>query len=123
MEPRCLSIATRLMYLWIVCLDVIEQGHKAKVHVQLLMAVEQGQPGIVGGEVYINLLVAADHYDILDHAGGGLSRQLCKFKTVPVKMDGMNVVAGVAHAKAIPFALTQMMRGCHGAAGKDYIVD
>ena len=32
-------------------LRVVEQRHEPKVHVQLLMAVEQSQAGIVGDEV------------------------------------------------------------------------
>src|ERR1035441_8943660 len=32
-------------------LNVIEQGHKPEVHVQLLVAVKQGEAGIVGDEI------------------------------------------------------------------------
>src|ERR1700761_9679544 len=54
-------------------LDVIEQCHEAEVHVQLLVAMEQGQTGIVRHKVNFHLLVTAEHDDILHDPGCGFS--------------------------------------------------
>jgi hypothetical protein len=89
-------------------LDVIEKGHEAKVHMELLMAMEQGEPGIVRRKVHFGFLIPSDHYDVLHHTSGRLAREFGQFKTVTVKMDGMNIVAGIAHAKAVAFALLQV---------------
>ncbi len=55
--------------------DVVEQGHEAEVHVELLVAVEEGEAGIVGDEVDLDFLVAADHDDVFDDAGGWVGRR------------------------------------------------
>src|SRR5258708_7766559 len=47
-------------------LGVIEQRHETEVHMQLLMAVEQGPSGIVGDKVDFRFLVSAEHDDIFD---------------------------------------------------------
>jgi hypothetical protein len=55
-------------------LNVGEHGHEAEVHMQLLVAVKQGEAGIVGNEIDLGFLVSAYHHHIFDHAGGGQSR-------------------------------------------------
>jgi hypothetical protein len=40
-------------------LEVVEQGHEAEVHVELLVAVEEREARIVGDEVHLRFLVAA----------------------------------------------------------------
>ena len=40
---------------------VIEQGHEAEIHVQLLMAVKQGEAGIIGNEVDLDGLNAMQY--------------------------------------------------------------
>jgi hypothetical protein len=47
---------------------VIEQGHEAEIHVQLLMAVKQGEAGIIGNEVDFGFLVSAYHNHIFHHS-------------------------------------------------------
>ena len=83
---------------------------------QLLVAVKERKAGIIRDKVDIDMLVTADHNDILHHARGRLSRNAGDFKTVPVKMDGMNIVAGIAHADAIALALMQVVCRRHAAA-------
>src|SRR5262249_5483570 len=51
-------------------LRIFEQRHEAEVHVQLLVAVEKREARIVGNEVELYLLKAAEHDHILDHPGG-----------------------------------------------------
>ena len=59
-----------------MALDVIEERHEAEVHVQLLVAVEEREAGVVSGEDDLGLLVATYHDDILKDAGSGLSGDL-----------------------------------------------
>ena len=68
---------------------------------QLLMTMEQSRARIVGEEVNFCFLVAAQHQYVLQHTSGWLAGQLRQLKTVPVQMDGMNIVAGVAHPQPI----------------------
>jgi len=48
--------------------SVIEQGHETEIHVQLLMAVKQGEAGIIGNEVDLDFLVSADHDHIFHYS-------------------------------------------------------
>ncbi len=48
----------------LTALCVGEEGHEAEVHVELLVAMEESQAGIVGLEIDFYFLVAADHYYI-----------------------------------------------------------
>jgi hypothetical protein len=45
---------------------IVEKGHKTEIHVQLLMAVEQGEPWVVGNEIHGDFLVASDHEHIFN---------------------------------------------------------
>ena len=87
---------------------VVQQGHEAKIHVQLLVAVEQSESRIVCRKIHFDILISAHHHDILHHASGQLAGEFGEFETVTVKMDGMNVVAGVAHTKTVAPALFQV---------------
>ncbi len=88
--------------------DVVEQRHKPEIHMELLMTVKQGQTRIVGYEVDLSFLVTSQHHHIFHDASSGLSCELRQLKTVPVEMDRMNVVAGVAHSEPIPLPLFQV---------------
>jgi len=90
------------------CSHVIEQGHEAKVHVQLLMAVEQRKSGIIRRKIHFDFLISAHHDDILHHTSGRLAGEFGEFKTVTMEMDGMDVVAGIAHADTVASALLQV---------------
>src|SRR5712672_3220201 len=79
-------------------LGVVEKRHEAEVHMQLLVAMEQSQAGIVGHKVDFNFLISPQHDDVLQYAGGGLSSYPGQFKAMPMQMDRMYIVTGVAHA-------------------------
>jgi hypothetical protein len=49
------------------------------------MAVEQSQAGIIGGEVHLDLLIAAHHDYIFHDSGGEFAGELGQLKTVPMK--------------------------------------
>src|ERR1700674_498456 len=85
--------------------DIVEQSHEPKVHVNLLMAVKQGQARIVGDEIDFRFLIASQHYNVFENSRSGLSAQARQFEAVPVQMDWVNVVAGIAHSQSITLAL------------------
>src|SRR5207302_10005958 len=87
------------------------------------MTVEQGQAWIVRRKIHFDLLVAADHDDILHYARSRYSRDFGKFETVPVKMDRVNVVAGIVHPYAVTLALPEMISGHHRIAGKHSVIN
>jgi hypothetical protein len=89
-------------------LNIREQGHKAEVHVQLLVAVEQGEAGIVGNEVDLGFLVSAHHHNVFHHAGGWLSGDPREFEAVPMQMNRVDVITRIAHANAVALPLMQM---------------
>src|SRR6266478_1216382 len=85
--------------------DVVEKTHEPVIHVQLLVTVEQRQPGIVRCEVYFDFLIAADHHNVLQHARCRLTCKPSQLEAVPVKMNRMDVVASIAHVQTIAAAL------------------
>src|ERR1700722_19929371 len=89
-------------------LGVIEQSHEAKVHVQLLMTMEKRESRIIGDKVYFILLIATEHYNVFHYASGRRPGEVSHLEGVTMKMDGVNIIAGVAHAEAIAPALLEV---------------
>ena len=58
---------------WRLRLRIVEERHEPEIHVQLLMAVEEGQTWIVGDKVKFELLESPEHHHVLDHARGRLT--------------------------------------------------
>ena len=50
-------------------LGVLEQSHEPKIHVQLLMTVEERKSGVIGDKINFNFLIASYHHHILHYAG------------------------------------------------------
>ena len=80
---------------------VAQERHEPKVHVQLLVTVEKRQPWIVGDKIERRFLESAEHENVLDHPGGGLPADLRQLEAVPMKMQRMDVIAGVAELEAV----------------------
>src|SRR4029077_16845316 len=81
--------------------NIVKQRHEPVVHVQLLVAVQQSQSRIVGHKPNRRLLVAPQHHHVLENSSARLVSQAGEFKAVPVQMDGMDIVAGIAHTNAV----------------------
>src|ERR1035438_3652339 len=64
-------------------LDIFKQRHEAEIHVDLLMAVEQREAGIVRHKIDIHLLVTAQHHHIFDDTRGRLPGHPRQLETVP----------------------------------------
>src|SRR5579872_1492235 len=95
-------------------LRIVEKEHEAEVHVQLLVTVKQRHSGIVGHEVELDLLEAAEHHYILDHARRRLAADTHQLKTVPMQMQRMDIVAGIAEFQAIAPPFVDDIGGLHG---------
>lgn len=85
----------------------LEEPHEPEVHVQLHVAVEEGQTRLVGDEIHVHRLVAAQHRDVLMDAGGGSSVEPRQLERVAVEVHGMDVVTCIAHAQPIAVAALQ----------------
>jgi len=66
---------------------VPEQRHEPEIHMQLLM-------GMI--EVHLDFLEAAQHHHVLDDARGRLAADTHELEAVPVQVERMHTVAGVA---------------------------
>ena len=82
-------------------LGIVEQRHEAKIHVQLLVTVKERRPWIVGNEVKLEFLKPAQHHHVLDHARGRLATDARQLEAVPVQMQRVNVVAGIAEFQPV----------------------
>src|SRR5262249_44442616 len=91
---------------------VVEQEHEAKIHVQLLMAMEQRQSRMIGNEIKFDFLKAADHDHILNDAGCRLAAHAHKLETVAVEMQRMGVVAGIGGFKAVAATFVHSVHRC-----------
>jgi len=91
--------------------NIVEESHKTKVHVQLLMTVEQSHTRIVSYEVHFGFLVASQHHDVFENASRRSPGQAGQFEAVPVQMNRMYIVTRIAHAKTIAFPLFQVKCG------------
>ncbi len=75
---------------------------------QLLMAVEQGHPRIIRHKLDLRFLVASEHDDVFENSRRRLAEDLCEFEAVAMKVNGMDVITGIAHPDAVSLALFQM---------------
>ena len=89
-------------------LDVVEECHESEIHVKLLMTMKESHAGIVRDEIEGNFLIAAKHDYIFRHACGGLAHDASQFESVAMQVDGVQVVALIAHVDAVALALVQM---------------
>jgi hypothetical protein len=86
---------------------VPKKHHKAKIHVALLMAVEERRTRIRGNEIDFSHAIRGDYDNVLPQTGHRFSVEACYLEGVPVEMNGMVVCALVSHDKAIALAFLQ----------------
>ena len=87
------------------------------------MAVEQREAGIIRHKIDLHLLVAAYQHNVLDETGHRLPGHSRQFETAAVQVDRMDVVAGVAHAQPVAFALLHAKQRMHVIFRECDIVD
>ena len=93
---------------------VAEEGFEAVVHVGLDVAVEEGEAGLVGGEVDGGAAVEGDDDGVLDDAGGGFAVEVDELELVAVEVEGVGVVGAVAEDEAVALALVLGRTRCRG---------
>src|ERR1700680_4939665 len=82
-------------------LNVFKESHETEIHVEILMAVKQGEPGIVGDKIDINSTEAFHENRVLKDAGCFFSIDLCDLEIVPMQVKRMHVVALVDERESI----------------------
>ena len=83
-------------------IDISQQGHKAEIHVQLLMPMKQREPRIVGQEIDFDRFAAwNDDYIFEDPSRGGTCKPR-QPKDVAMQMHGVIVIPLIAKEKAVP---------------------
>src|SRR6185437_16168766 len=70
---------------------VVEQGHEPEIHMQLLVAMEQSHPWIIGHKIHRELLVATQHGHIFHDARGWYSRHAGQLETVTVQVNRVQI--------------------------------
>src|SRR6266436_5975065 len=86
---------------------VTEECFEAVVHVLLDVAVEEGEAGLIGGEVDDGAAEVGDDYCVLDDAGGLLSVDLGELPQMAVEVHGVGVVGAIAHDEPVARALLE----------------
>ena len=66
------------------------------------MTMEEGEPWIVGEEIYFKLLIAADHNNVFQNAARRLASNTRELEAVTMQMNGVDVVTRIPHPEAVP---------------------
>ena len=72
------------------------------------MTMEKREARIVGGEINFRFLISAEHKNIFHHPGGRLAGDAGEFEGVPVKMNRVYIITGIAQAQAVAVPLMEM---------------
>jgi hypothetical protein len=91
-------------------LKVFKQPHETEIHVEILMAVKQGESGVVGDKIDINTTEAFHENSVLEEARCFFSIDLCDLKIVPMQVERMHVVAFVDERESITATLVNLDR-------------
>src|SRR5579862_2801957 len=92
-------------------LNVVEEGHEAEIHVELLVAMEEREAGIIGDEINGGFLVAIEHEDVFANTSRRLASDGGDFECVAMQVNRVDIVTRIAHADAIALPFLQMKRG------------
>ena len=90
--------------------NVFKESHEAEIHVEILMAVKQGEPGIVGDKIDINSTEAFHQNRVLKDAGCFFSVDLCDLEIMPMQVERMHIVALVDESESIATTLMNLYR-------------
>jgi hypothetical protein len=84
---------------------VVEEHHEAFVHVILLVAVEQGGSGVVGGELNVDFGFGLDEHYIFEQAAGvWILRKAAQFEAMAMQVDRVIVSACVLELEPVALA-------------------
>ena len=91
-------------------LNVFKESHETEIHVEILMAVKQGEPGVVGKKIDINSTETFYENRVLKDAGCFFSIDLCDLEIVSMQVKRMHVVAFVDKRESITPTLVNLDR-------------
>jgi hypothetical protein len=91
-------------------LSVFKESHETEIHMEILMAVKQGEPGVVGDKIDLNSTEAFHENRILKDAGCFFSIDLCDLEIVPMQVERMHVVALIDEREPIAATLVNLDR-------------
>ena len=90
--------------------DILKESHEAEIHVEILVAVKQGEPGVIGYKIDINSAEALGEDGVFENSGGFFSVNFRDLKIMPMQMEGMQVVALVDESESITATLMNLDR-------------
>jgi hypothetical protein len=105
--PRSTTVAKALIGHGARTSGIAEKHHKAKIHVALLVAMEECSARVRSGEVDLSCAIGRYNDNVFSQAGHGFSVEACHLEGVPVEMDGVIIGALVPHDQAVAPALLQ----------------
>ena len=73
------------------------------------MAMEECHAGIAGDEIDLGFLIAAQHQDIFHESCRWIARVADQFERMPMQMNRVNVITGIAHPDAVAGPVFQMV--------------
>jgi len=91
-------------------LNVFEQSHEAEIHVEILMAVKQGESGIIRYKIDINSGEAFDQHGVFENSGRFFSMNFRDLEIMPMQVERMHVVALVDESESIAATLMNLDR-------------
>jgi hypothetical protein len=89
---------------------ILKESHEAEIHVEILVAVKQGEPGIIGYEIDINSAVALGEDGVFENSGRFFPMNFRDLEIVPVQVERMHVVALVDESESITATLMNLDR-------------
>ena len=82
-------------------LGIAEEHHEAEIHVVLLVAVQKGLAGVVGGELHLDFFAGGDEDGVLDDAVGVDAFEAAEFEAVAMEVHGVVVLALVTKDETV----------------------
>jgi hypothetical protein len=91
-------------------LNVLKESHEAEIHVEILVAVKQGEPWIVGYKIDIHSAEAFVQVGVFENSGRFFSMNFRDLEIMPVQVERMHVIALVDESESIPATLMDFYR-------------
>jgi hypothetical protein len=90
--------------------DILKESHEAEIHVEILVAVKQGEPGVIGYKIDINSAEALGEDGVFENSGRFFPMNFRDLEIMPVQVERMHVVAFVDESESIAATLMNLER-------------
>jgi hypothetical protein len=91
-------------------LNVFKESHETEIHVEILMAMKQGEPRVVGYKIDINSGEAFHQDGVFENSGRFPSMNFRDLEIMPMEVERMHVVALVNESESIAATLINLDR-------------